>query len=78
MTPPLTARTRREKPPIESRRWLDAGEVAGLIGCSRSTVQRFSNGQVPGVPRLPFVPRGAKSRVWLKETVEEWLRRVQG
>jgi hypothetical protein len=44
-----------------------------MIGCSEATVNRYSNGEVPGVPRLPYLPRGIKARVWMRDTVAKWI-----
>jgi predicted DNA-binding transcriptional regulator AlpA len=70
-------RNRTPKPPIESRQWLTATEVGHLIGASRATVHRMANGEVPGCPRLPFMPRGMKARVFMKPTVERWIEDCQ-
>ncbi len=40
-------------------------------------MQRFTSGLVPGVPRLPSVPRGTRARIWHVDAVEAWLSQVQ-
>ncbi|WP_321470129.1 helix-turn-helix domain-containing protein [uncultured Paludibaculum sp.] len=73
----IQTRHRKPLPPASERRWRTVDEVAALLGCSRSTVQRFTSGLVPGVPRLPSVPRGTRARIWHVDAVEAWLSQVQ-
>lgn len=75
---PKPRRRRRALPPIDQRDWVIASEVGNMIGCSPATVHRYSNGEIAGVPRLPFLPRGVKARVFLKATVRSWMNQVQG
>jgi hypothetical protein len=70
-------RIRKQRPPLDSRPYRFADEVAAMIGCSEATVNRYSNGEVPGVPRLPYLPRGRRARVWMCSTIEKWVDEVQ-
>ncbi|MBI4906603.1 MAG: helix-turn-helix domain-containing protein [Acidobacteria bacterium] len=70
-------RTRAPKPPIDSREWMSAEEVAAMIGCSKATVQRFANGEYRQYPRLPFIPCGIKKRVYRKESTLAWLAELE-
>lgn len=71
-------RRRRIRPPLDQRDWMVAEEVAEMIGCSVAIVHRFSNGEIAGAPKLRFLPRGAKARVFLKEAVRAWMNQAQG
>lgn len=77
MTETKKARKRKVRPPLAERGYRMAEEVAAMLGCSKATVQRLSNGEVEGYPRLPWVPRGVRARVWMADAVERWLEQVQ-
>ncbi|MBY0373048.1 MAG: helix-turn-helix domain-containing protein [Bryobacteraceae bacterium] len=64
--------TRRERPPINARPWMNAQEAADYIGVSRSQVYRLSNGKIPGVPLLPSRRVGKLRRVWLRTQLDQW------
>jgi hypothetical protein len=72
-----TRRKVKVRTPVSERSYLFSDEVAGEIGCSVVTVNRLANGSITGIPRLPFVPRGTRGRVFRKATVEDWLTEVE-
>lgn len=55
---------------------LTAKEGAELLRCSKSHFCNLLNGQVPGVPRLPYLQLGRR-RLVRRSTLAEWIEQVE-
>lgn len=51
---------------------IDAGEVARIIGLSRSAEVSIYSKRYPGFPRPCYDPGSNKAKLWLRPQIEAW------
>ena len=64
-------RNHRALPPLETRDWMTAYEMAFALGCSVATVHRLRRGLIPGLAPLPCSQYGRKV-VFRKASAAHW------